>query len=151
MSPDDRLTERPAKHRHLIWLGVFAGLVLVVIGGRFLIDPRAAQHMFGLAKGGLAYELHAVVGLRDLWLGLIAIILASLKEWRAMAVWFGLGAVVCAADSAIVAATTGKLRAIAFHIGSGVFCGWLALACWRTHRRAALPSDSDATKGPPVV
>ncbi len=151
MSPVDQITERPAKHRHLMWLGVFAGLLLVVIGGRFLIDPRSAQSTFGLAKGGLVHELHAIVGLRDLWLGSIAIILASLKEWRALTVWFGLGAVVCVADSAIVAATTGKLWAIAFHVGSGVFCGWLALACWRAHRRAALPSDPGEADRPPVV
>lgn len=136
MSTDVHATLRPAKHRHLVWLGAFAGVLLAIIGARFLLDLKAAQHAFGLAQGALSHELHAVVGLRDLWLGCLAILLAWLKEWRALAMWLGLGAVVCVADASIVATTTGKLWAVGFHAGSGVFCGWLALACWRAHRRS---------------
>lgn len=140
------------KTRHLVWLGVFAGLVLTGIGVRFMADPRAAQHTFGLAKGLLERELHAVVGVRDVWLGGLAVLLAVLKEWRALALWLALGAVVCIADAAIVAASTGKWWAIAFHLGSAVFCGWLAVACWRawTRREAGGDVASDAPADPPA-
>lgn len=124
-----------SKNRHLVGLGLFAGLVLMAIGVRFIVDPKAAQHTFGLAKGLLGRELHSVIGLRDLWLGALAVLFAALKEWRALTLWLALGAVVCIADAGIVAASSGKWWAIAFHLGSAVFCGWLAVACWRAARR----------------
>jgi fatty-acid desaturase len=144
-SPDLRDHADPAasdadprrKHRHLLWLGVFAGVVLAVIGVRFLVDPRAAQHTFGLGKEIVGRELHQVIGLRDLWLGALAILLAALRDWRGLALWLGLGVVVCVADAAVVASVTGKWWAVAFHLGSAVFCGWLGVACWRVWRRTA--------------
>jgi hypothetical protein len=137
MSADAEETpERPkSKTRHLVGLGIFAGVLLSLIGVRFLIDPKAAQHTFGLAKGILGWELHGIIGLRDLWLGLLAVVFAVLGDWRALALWLGLGAIVCLADAAIVAATTGKWWAVAFHVGSAVFCGWLGVASWRAYRR----------------
>lgn len=146
-TPDDKA---PRKTRHLVWLGVFAGLVLTAIGVRFMIDPRAAQHTFGLAKGLLERDLHLVIGLRDVWLGGLAAAFALLKDWRALALWLGLGAVVCVADAAIVAASTGKWWAISFHLGSAVFCGWLAVACWRAWRRGESAEDDgpEAPSGP---
>lgn len=139
-----------ARHRHLVWLGVFAGVVLMVIGVRFLVDPRAAQHTFGLAKGLLERELHAVIGLRDVWLGGLAMGLALLREWRALALWLGLAALVCLADAAIVATSTGKWWAVAFHIGSAVFCGWLALACYRAWRRQTGVAIEAVSTAPPT-
>lgn len=58
-----------SKHRHLVWLSMAAGLLLAVIGVRFMIVPRTAANNFGLAKEIVGYELHHMVGLRDLWLG----------------------------------------------------------------------------------
>ncbi|MEQ1713608.1 MAG: DUF4267 domain-containing protein, partial [Hyphomicrobium sp.] len=115
-------------------------------------DPRAAQHTFGLAKGVLDRELHSVIGLRDVWLGVLAVLLAALKEWRALALWLALGAAVCVADAAIVAASTGKWWAIAFHLGSAVFCGWLAVACRRGSSRREADGDgaSDGPAAPPA-
>lgn len=140
--------EAKSKTRHLVWLGIFAGVVLSVIGVRFLVDPKAAQHTFGLAKGLLDTELHRIVGLRDLWLGLLAVAFAALGEWRALALWFGLGVAVCLGDAAIVAVTTAKWWAVAFHLGSAVFCGLLGLASWRAHRRlAATPSPDGGEPG----
>ena len=77
---EETTTEReasPSKHRHLVALGVFAGVVLAVIGVRFLVDPKAAQHTFGLGKGVLERELHQVIGIRDLWLGALAVLFAA--------------------------------------------------------------------------
>lgn len=151
-APEDPMCAETSrtKHRHLVWLGVFAGCVLTAIGVRFLADPLAAQHTFGLAKGLLARDLHHVIGLRDIWLGGLAILFAVLKEWRALALWLSLGALVCVADAAIVVASTGKWWAIAFHLGSAVFCGWLAVACWRAWKRGPLEADGgpDAADGP---
>lgn len=132
---NDPTTEPPSKHRHLAWLGVFAGLLLTVIGVRFMIVPRTAANNFGLAREIVGYELHQMIGLRDLWLGLLAVALAWLREWRALALWFALGALVCSADAVIAAGSSGKPLAIAFHVGSGVFCSGLALALAARVRR----------------
>ncbi len=126
MDPGIRL--KKYKHRHLIWLSVAAGVLLAVIGVRFMIVPRTAANNFGLAKQIEGYELHYMVGLRDIWLGGLAVVLGVLREWRALMVWFALGALVCFADAAIAAYSSGKAAAVGFHILSGVFCTGLALA-----------------------
>lgn len=136
-----------AKHRHLLWLGVLAGAVLAVIGARFLIVPDQAARTFGLGREIVGQELYHVIGLRDLWLGALAVLLALLREWRALALWLALGALVCLGDAAIVARSTAKWRAIGFHLGSAVFCGWLAAACWRAWRRNGQGKDADAPPG----
>lgn len=116
------------KHRHLVWLSVAAGVLLAVIGVRFMVVPRTAANNFGLAKEIMGYELHRMVGLRDIWLGGLAVVLGMMREWRALMAWFALGAIVCFADAGIAAQSSGKAVAIAFHTLSGVFCAGLALA-----------------------
>ena len=120
--------------RWLLWLGGGAGLVLLVIGLRFLIVPEAATRTFGLGARPDAATLDAVIGLRDLWLAGLALAFAILREWRALALWLLLGAGVCAGDAVIVARHGGPGLALAFHVVSGVVC---ALAGWRCWRRAA--------------
>lgn len=113
-------------------LALLAGLVLSVIGIRFLVVPGAAAKFFGVGGADVyAHALHHVIAVRDLWLGLLAIALAMLREWRALALWFALGAGVCFADAAIVWSSAGPLRSLAFHAASGVFCGILAWLCRR--------------------
>lgn len=60
-------------------------------------------------------------------------ILSALSDWRGLAIWLGLGLLVCVADAAIVAQSSGKALAVAFHLASGLFCGAFAAACWRMH------------------
>lgn len=118
---------RPAD-RWVVGLAVAAGLALFVIGIRFLTVPHQAARFFGLTSPPGQFDLHHVVALRDLWLALMLIGLAALREWRALALCLGLGALVCFADSAIVAASSGRIAAIAFHVASGIYCAALAYA-----------------------
>lgn len=122
---------QPGKHRHLAWLGAAAGFVLLVIGLRFLLVPQSAQRTFGLPAQLSGHELPAIIGLRDLWLAGLAIGFAWLRQWRALALWLLLGAGVCLADGILVATSSGKPWAMAFHWGSGLFCLVLGLRCWR--------------------
>lgn len=132
----DRLAPlNPSEKRHLVWLGVFAGMVLTVIGIRFIAVPQGAAFTFGLGHDIVGDELHQVVAMRDLWLGLMAVVLASLREWRALGLWFVMGAAVCVADAAIVASATATWWALAFHLSSGLFCGWVGFACLRYAKR----------------
>lgn len=122
-------------HRLLAWLGAAAGLVLLIIGIRFLIVPDSAQRTFGLPARLTGNELHAIIGLRDVWLAGLAIAFAALRQWRSLALWLLLGAGVCLGDGLIVAISSGKAWAMAFHWGSGVFCLVLGSLCWRMEKR----------------
>lgn len=109
-------------------LAIAAGLALLVIGVRFFAVPHQAARFFGLATPPGQFDLHYVVALRDLWLALMLIGLAALREWRALSLSLGLGALVCFADAAIVASSSGRGSAIAFHVASGIYCATLAYA-----------------------
>jgi hypothetical protein len=121
--------------RLLIALGLIGGVLLTVIGVRYLLTPEAAARTFGVPGRPAGYELHYIIGLRNVWLGLLALAFALLREWRALALWFALGTIVCFADGAIAATSTGRLPQVAFHIGCGLACIGLAAGCWRLAKR----------------
>lgn len=123
------------KARRVIGLSLIAGAILTIIGIRFWLFPYQATMTFGLDPDnpGIGYE--QMISLRDIWLGLLAIAFAALKEWRALALWFAFGAIVCWVDATLVIAANGPRLAIAFHIASGVFCLALAVSCWQLYKR----------------
>ena len=106
-------------------------MLLAVIGVRYLLVPEAATLTFGVGKRPQGYELYYIIGVRNLWLGVLAIAFAALREWRALALWFAIGSIVCFADAWIAASSAGKLPHIAFHAGCGLACCVLALLAWR--------------------
>ena len=114
-------------------LSLLVGLVLTVIGARFLVWPVAAARTFGVRGDLQGMALHQVVALRDIWLGLLAVGLVMLKEWQALTLWMGLGALVCLGDSFIAARAGGAWPPILFHLGSGVVLTALAIVI--AHRR----------------
>ena len=117
-------------------LTTLTGVVLLVIGIRFLLVPHQASRFFGIATAAPpgSADLHYVIGVRDIWLAAIVIILSALEDWCSLAIWMGLGVLVCAGDAVIAAQSSAKVLPVAFHLGSGFFCGALAAACWRQHR-----------------
>ena len=122
----------PTRHqRWLMGLVVAAGLALLAIGIRFIADPHNAARFFGIGPSVSPFDLHRVVALRDIWLALALIGLALLREWRALALLLALGALVCLADGAIAAASSGRAISVAFHAASGAYCAALACAVWR--------------------
>jgi hypothetical protein len=117
--------------RYLLGICFLGGVLLTVIGVRYLLLPEQAARTFGLPARAAGHELHAIIGLRNLWLGLLAIGFAVLRQWRALALWFALGALVCFADAMIAAGARAPLPALAFHVGSGLCCLALLAAVWR--------------------
>jgi hypothetical protein len=115
----------------LPWVCIAAGVLLAVIGVRYLLVPESAARTFGVPGRPVGHELYYIIGLRNLWLGLLAVALATLRQWRALALWFAMGTVVCFADAAIAASSTGRLPQVAFHIGCGLACAGLAVVLWR--------------------
>jgi hypothetical protein len=121
--------------RWILAICLLGGVLLAVIGIRYLLVPQSAAYTFGVADGPAGYEFHYIIGVRNVWLGLLAVGCAALRQWRALALWFGLGTVVCFADAGIAAASSGRLPQVAFHVVSGMVCLALALVILRICRR----------------
>jgi hypothetical protein len=116
------------------WIGtvcLLGGVLLTVIGVRYFLVPESAARTFGVPGRPVGYEFHYIIGLRNVWLGLLAVGFALLRQWAALALWFSLGVIVCFADAAIAMGSTGRWPQIAFHIGCGIACIVLAAAAWR--------------------
>lgn len=112
-------------------LCLLGGVLLTIIGLRYFINPEHAARTFGVPDRPTGHELYYIIGLRNVWLGLLAIAFAALREWRALALWFTFGTVVCFADAAIAATSTGRWAQTTFHVVCGFACTGLAAAAWR--------------------
>ena len=118
----------------LFWLAIATGFVLSLIGIRFLLQPEPAATFFGIDRHYPGFAPHAAIALRDLWLGLLVIAFAVLRDWRAVGLWLGLATMVCFGDAIIAATSSGWWISVAFHSGSGLFCAGLAALAWRVSR-----------------
>jgi hypothetical protein len=119
------------KQRWIIGAGLAGGTLLAVIGIRYLLVPESAAQTFGVPRRPTGHELYYIIGLRNLWLGLLAVGFALLHQWRALGLWFAMGVVVCFADASIAATSTGRMAQVAFHLACGVVCAVLAAALTR--------------------
>jgi hypothetical protein len=115
---------------------LLGGVLLAVIGVRYLLLPEQAALTFGVPRRPTGHELYYIIGLRNLWLGLLAIGLALMRQWKGLVLRFGMGALVCFADAAIAASSAGRWPHIAFHVGCGIACVALALMAARFARRS---------------
>jgi hypothetical protein len=127
---------KPPRRERLVRVTcLLGGALLMGIGVRYLIVPEAATLSFGVGKRPQGHELYYITGLRNLWLGALAVAFAALREWRALALWFAAGAFVCFADAAIAASSAGRWTHVLFHAGCGVACVALAVGAWGLWRR----------------
>jgi hypothetical protein len=117
-------------------LGLLGGILLTVIGVRYLMVPEQAARTFGVPGRPAGFELHYIIGLRNVWLGLLAMALALLREWRGLALWFTGAVAVCFADGLIAATSTGAIPQVTFHFGCGIASTVLAVLCWRAARKS---------------
>ena len=125
------------RQRLILGICVAGGALLAVIGVRYLLVPESAARTFGVPARPAGFELYYIIGLRNLWLGLLAVGLALLRQWQALALWFAMGAVVCFADAAIAATSTGRLPQVAFHVACGIACIVLGLVLQRIAAKRA--------------
>lgn len=123
--------------RLVLAICLVGGALLTLIGIRYFLVPQSAARTFGVPDRPAGFELHYIAGLRNVWLGLLAVALAALREWRALALWFTGAVVVCFADGVIAATSTGAIPQVAFHLGCGVASAVLAVLCRRAARRSA--------------
>jgi hypothetical protein len=129
------------KERRARWIllniCLLGGALLTFIGVRYFLVPNAAARTFGVPGRPTGFELHYILGLRNVWLGLLAVTFALMREWRALALWFAGAVVVCFSDAMIAASSIGGFPQVAFHTTCGFVSAVLAVLCWRTARKAA--------------
>ena len=94
----------PRRDQRILALAGLAALAVILVGIRFLIWPDEAARFFGLIGRPNGFQLHAAVALRDLWLGVLAIGLVWMRQWRALTLWLTLGALVSFGNAGIVVA-----------------------------------------------
>jgi hypothetical protein len=119
------------KQRWITGAGLAGGALLALIGIRYLAAPESAARTFGLPARPTGHELYHIIGLRNLWLGLLAAGLTLLRQWRALQLWFAIGTLVCFADAGIAAVSRGRVLPVAFHVACGAVCALLAAALAR--------------------
>ncbi len=125
-----------SKAQQVAVFAVLFGVVLTLIGVRFWLVPSSATVTFGIGAEPPHPTLEWVIALRDVWLGLLAVLFGILRDWRALTCWFALAAFVCFGDAAIVASVPGPALAVGFHAVSGVLCLVLAVSAWQLYKRA---------------
>src|SRR5438128_10014116 len=55
--------------RWILVVCLLGGVLLTVIGIRYLLVPESAARAFGVPGRPAGYELHTIIGLRNVWLG----------------------------------------------------------------------------------
>lgn len=123
-----------SRKTRIVWLSCLAGGLLCIIVARFWLVPSAASLSFGVPHPAPGPELHHIIALRDLGLGVLAIAFAMLREWRALAIWLFTFAGICFGDAGIVINASGPAIQTAFHVASGVFCLAVGRGAWAVRR-----------------
>lgn len=116
-------------------LTIIGGGLMAIIGVRFYVISEHAARVFGIGPQGSGFELHHVIAARDIWLGLLAIGLAVLRQWTALTLWFGLAVLVCLSDAYVVIGSGGKSGPLIFHLASAVACAAMAWMCQKASRQ----------------
>jgi hypothetical protein len=129
------LSKSTKAERWISALCLIGGILLTVIGVRYFVAPELAARTFGVPGRPAGYELHYIIGLRNVWLGLLAVAFVALREWRGLALWFTGAVAVCFADGLIAATSTGGIPQVAFHFSCGIASAVLAVLCWRAARK----------------
>ena len=131
-------SEKERRSRWLLLNVCLLGCALLTfIGIRYFLVPNAAARTFGVPGRPTGFEMHYILGLRNVWLGLLGVAFALMREWRALALWFAGATIVCFSDAWIASRSLGGLPQITFHVASGAVSIVLAILCWGTARRIA--------------
>jgi hypothetical protein len=110
------------------WVTLLTGLGLIFIGGRFLLSPAVAEAGFGIdvpTDGN--YSFHYIKGIRDIFSGLIIVVLLMARQYRALGLLLLCAAIIPMADLMIVLSRpdyeTSKLYPHGIAIVIAIVCG----------------------------
>jgi len=91
---------------------LLTGLLLVFIGGRFLLDPLGAETGFGIhvpVNGNFSF--HYIKGIRDLFSGVVILVFLWAREQRGLGLLLLTAAMIPTVDFFIVLNTPGHATA----------------------------------------
>lgn len=66
------------------WLAALTGIGIIFIGARFFFVPVSAEHAFGIHVDADNHAFHYIKGIRDIFSGVIVLLLLLTKEYRAL-------------------------------------------------------------------
>ncbi|MDR2272773.1 MAG: DUF4267 domain-containing protein [Sphingobacterium sp.] len=90
-------------------ISFLTGIALLFIGLRFLISPINAEFDYGISTNTRAdYSFHYIKGVRDLFLGILLVLLVLAKQRKALAIALLVATVVPFGDLMIVMAENGS-------------------------------------------
>ena len=141
------MTARPWGFRSLsYWLVVLTSLGIIFIGVRFIADPTAGAHGFGIdfsCAADIAYG--HIKGIRDMYAGLAILILAALRLRQVTGWVYASAMIIPITDGFIVLQTNGIHDVAHLSIHWGTVLGMIIislLVLLPTWKRSSEPSDS---------
>lgn len=84
------------------WIVLLTGLLMLFIGGRFLLIPADAEAAYGIHITTGDFSFHYIKGIRDIFSGLLVIVLLLTKEFRALGIALLCATIIPLADFLIV-------------------------------------------------
>ena len=106
-------------------ISLLIGAGLLFIGGRFLLAPEAGETGFGLHYDQPNYAFHYIKGTRDVFSGLIIVLLAWYHYQRPLFLTLLAGSIIPFADMLIVWRTPGSNLGAMFIHGGTVITLWV--------------------------
>lgn len=102
------------------WLVVLTALGIIFIGARFLANPGAAAHDFGIDLGETAYG--RVKGIRDVYSGVALLVLAALRLRRAAGWVYASAIIIPLTDGLVVLHANGPhdIAHLSIHWGTAL-------------------------------
>ena len=83
-------------------ISLLIGVGLLFLGGRFLLAPEVGQKGYGLNHDQPNYAFHYIKGIRDIFSGLIIVLLAWYQNRRPLFLTLLAGSIIPFADVLIV-------------------------------------------------
>lgn len=106
-------------------ISLLIGLGMLFIGTRFLLAPELGEAGFGLRYNQPNYAFHAIKGVRDLFSGLLVVLLAWSHYRRPLFLTLLAGSIIPFADMLIVWQTPGSDLSAMFIHGGTVITLWV--------------------------
>lgn len=129
-------------------ISLLIGVGLLFLGSRFLLAPEVAEKGYGLNYEQPNYAFHYIKGIRDIFSGLIIVLLAWYHYRRPLFLTLLAGSIIPFADMLIVWHTPGSnLWAMLIHGGTVITLWILCYFLWQSTPETIVdPPGNDKAK-----
>ena len=117
------------------YIVLLTGLLLLFIGARFLLSPQTAELAYGIHIHTGDFSFHYIKGIRDIFSGLLVIVLLLAKEYRALGLALLCATIVPAGDFFIVLSHADfEVNKLYPHISAIIICVVFGVYYLRSYR-----------------